>query len=105
MGALRPIAGAAIDLVPARAVESPVFGLSFAKVLLLVAVVAFVWFGWRWFQRWELDRRVRDPGNADARTGSRRIEAEDMVACRVCGTYVSSRKPRACARGDCPFPR
>jgi hypothetical protein len=83
------------------------FGFSFLKLLLLVGVIAFVWFGWRWYQRWELEQRRAE---AERRTGGTtdappRLAAEDMVACRVCGTYVAPRSARACARAECPYPR
>lgn len=80
------------------------FGFSFAKLLLLVAVIAIAWFGWRWFQRWELERRTTEAQRADARA-SPRIAAEDMVACRVCGIYVAPKSARACSRAECPYPR
>jgi uncharacterized protein len=82
-----------------------VFGLSFAKILLLVAVIAFIWFGWRWYQRWELERRNAEANRAAGRPDPRRIGAEDMVACRVCGTYVAPKSARACGRPECPYPR
>lgn len=82
------------------------FGLSFAKILLIVAVIAIVWFGWRWYQRWELEQRTG--ASSDKRTRGEeapRLAAEDMVACRVCGTYVAPKSARACARPACPYPR
>ncbi len=32
------------------------------------------------------------------------IEAEDLVSCRVCGTYIAS-STRHCGRPGCPQPR
>jgi len=32
------------------------------------------------------------------------IEAEDLVACKVCGAYIAS-SARHCGRADCPQPR
>jgi hypothetical protein len=32
------------------------------------------------------------------------IEAEDLINCRVCGTYIAS-SARHCGRADCPQPR
>jgi len=32
------------------------------------------------------------------------IEAEDLVSCRVCGTYIAA-SARSCGRADCPQPR
>jgi uncharacterized protein len=85
------------------------FGISFSKVVVLVAVVAIVWFGYRWFQRWDKERREaerreaaqlgRQPPNPGVRS------AEEMTACRVCGTYVAPAAARSCGRPNCPFPR
>ncbi|MBM3539552.1 MAG: hypothetical protein FJX55_17205 [Alphaproteobacteria bacterium] len=86
------------------------FGISFSKVLLLVAVVAAIWFGFRWFQRWEKERRERSEReeegsrlgrDASARSDDRQTEV--MTACRICGTYVAQ-GARSCGRPRCPFP-
>jgi hypothetical protein len=86
------------------------FGISFAKVLLLVAVVAVVWFGFRWFQRWEKERSARaasdEKGGRLGRDASPQADAREvevMTACRVCGTYVAQ-GARACGRPRCPLP-
>lgn len=85
------------------------FGISFAKVILLVAVVAAVWFGFRWFQRWEKERREKEdrPDSRLERGASPRaadtLPTEVMTACRVCGTYVAE-GARSCGRPRCPFP-
>ena len=82
------------------------FGFSFAKLLLIVAVIAIVWFGWRWYQRWELEQRTGgDAAKRAGRAESPKLAAEDMVACRICGTYVAPKSARACARPACPYPR
>jgi uncharacterized protein len=80
-------------------------GFSFMKLLLLVGVIAFVWFGWRWYQRWELEQRRAEAARRTGGSEAPRLAAEDMVACRVCGTYVAPRSARACARPECPYPR
>lgn len=84
--------------------------LSFPKLVVLVAVIAIIWFGFRWFERWERERRQpteRSQGrlarDRQGPIGGR--ETEDMTACRVCGTYVAASTARACGRPKCPFPR
>lgn len=77
---------------------------SFWKLVLLVAVIAFAWFGWRWYQRWELEQRTGESKRAGGGE-SPRLAAEEMVACRICGTYVAPRSARACGRPECPYPR
>lgn len=86
------------------------FGISFPKVLLLVAVVAIVWFGFRWFQRWEKERREKAEREEkegrlgrDAAPRAETGRTEVMTACRVCGTYVAV-GARSCGRPSCPLP-
>ena len=43
----------------------------------------------------------RPPGQAQARP---MVEAEDLVNCAVCGTYVAA-SARNCGRAGCPQPR
>jgi uncharacterized protein len=82
--------------------------LSFPKLVVLVAVVAIVWFGFRWLERVERARR-RAAERSQARLGRERQspigrgETQEMKACPVCGTYVAA-TARACSRADCPFP-
>jgi len=77
------------------------FGVSFWKVVLLVAVVAAVWCGFRWFERAQSEKaRIAAQGRRP-RGGA----TEDLVACRACGAFVAVGAARACGRPDCPYPR
>ena len=77
------------------------FGVSFWKIVLLVAVVVAVWSGFRWFERAQKEKariaarpaRSREPGT------------QDLVACRVCGAFVDETAARSCGRAGCPYPR
>ncbi len=68
-------------------------GVSFAKIVVLVAVVAAVWFGVRWL-------RVREE---EARTAATKTptpqqpEAQDLRRCSTCGAYAATR----CSRRSC----
>jgi hypothetical protein len=83
---------------------------SFGKLLLVVAVVAIAWFGWRWFQRWEKERRMlaerRDAQDAMRRNrgGREPAEVEDLAKCRQCGAFVAV-GARSCGKAACPYPR
>lgn len=82
----------------------------------LVLIIWAVWYGLRRLNR--LPRgsgpgRAEAPPRPDTRRNARqdarpgpppRLEAEDLVACRVCGTYVAAGAPD-CGRRDCPRPR
>jgi hypothetical protein len=70
----------------------------FPKLVVMILVFAAVWIGYRWLNgpARELPRRRPPPRPA--------IQAEDLVACGVCGAYVAARAP-GCGRLDCPRPR
>ncbi|HZT50305.1 MAG TPA: hypothetical protein VFA22_00140 [Stellaceae bacterium] len=83
-------------------------GLSFGKLLLLAAIVVAVWSAFKYAQRIEAIRRaVRREMEARraGQAGGPAIRAEDLVKCRVCGTYVAARGTTACGRTDCPWGR
>jgi predicted negative regulator of RcsB-dependent stress response len=78
-------------------------GFSFAKLFLLLLVLAVVWFGWRYFRIREKEaeiaaERMRQGGVVKA---ALKEEAETMAPCRACKTYISP-KSAPCARADCP---
>ena len=73
---------------------------AFPKLIVVVLVVAAAWVGYRWLNgvtRELSGRRPTPPPN-------RAINAEDLVACEVCGAYVAA-GASACGRPDCPRPR
>jgi len=77
-------------------------GFSFAKLLLLIVVLAAVWFGWRYFRIREKEQelaaeRMRQGGIAKA---DLKAEAELMQPCRVCKAFVAA-NAAPCERGDC----
>ena len=57
------------------------FGLSFAKILLIAIVIAVVWYGLRLYREKEA-ARIAEAKRRDLQTG-----AEAMVKCPVCGAY------------------
>ena len=77
------------------------FGFSLPKLLVIVAVIAVVWYAFKFIGR-------RDQLGATQKTPRRsakkkaRDEVEDLVQCAVCGTYVQSRGA-TCARPNCPY--
>jgi len=72
---------------------------AFPKLIIVVLVVAAAWVGYRWLNgvTRELSSRRPPPPN-------RAINAEDLVACEICGAYVAA-GAGACGRPDCPRPR
>ncbi len=73
--------------------------MGFPKLIVLIVVLAAVWIGWRW-----LNGPPRSLPRRRAASRPRAIEAEDLVACGVCGAYVAAGAP-GCGRPDCPRPR
>lgn len=74
------------------------------KVIVLALLALAAWYGFHLFKRWQVRSESRLRAREGGRpAGARAVEAEDMVQCRICGTYVSPRNTRACARADCPY--
>ncbi len=90
------------------------FGFSLQKILVLAAVIAAVWYGFKWISRLQEVRDAQEGGKPKKKrrwpgTARRAKEeppasaAEDMTACPVCGTYVATRGAANCGRADCPY--
>jgi uncharacterized membrane protein YebE (DUF533 family) len=79
-------------------------GLSLGKFLLLAALAGFAWYV---FKNWSRGAAKPDssPRPGPKAPAARSVEAEDMVRCTVCGTYVPAKSARACSRNDCPLER
>jgi len=90
------------------------FGIpSIQKLLVLAAVIAIVWYGFKFVGRLQdqrnaaqgqggrKTRRPKTRGRATAAPAA--TEAEDMVACPVCQAYVQARGASRCDRADCPY--
>ncbi len=94
------------------------FGFSLQKLLVLAAVIALVWYGFKFIGRLQDQRRAdggpngglgaRPPRRSRRRGAASAAEprvqdAEDMVACPVCQAYVQARGTTRCDRSDCPY--
>lgn len=76
------------------------FGIGLTKILLLAAIVAAVWYGFRWWNAQQVARQAQPP--AAKTQGRRTAPVEDMRACPTCGVFVAiSAGP--CQREDCPL--
>lgn len=90
------------------------FGFSIAKLLFTIAAVVIVWQGFKWFNRLQETREVQPRGQTTrtqkrasspgASAGGATVEAEEMVKCPVCETYVSSSSAVNCGKDACPYP-
>ena len=79
------------------------FGVGLLKLLFLAGAVAGVWYLFKMLAGPSARPTDPNPPSQATQTARNRIEAEDMVACKVCGTYVSAKSPRSCGRADCPW--
>ena len=84
------------------------FGLpSFTKLLVLAAVLAAVWYGFKIVGR--LDKQRKEEGRLQKKSSAAKQPAkaeagsEDMVQCAVCGSYVAASGAANCGRPDCPY--
>ncbi|MCG8507696.1 MAG: hypothetical protein MI741_00570 [Rhodospirillales bacterium] len=84
-------------------------GLSIGKLIFTVAVVAAVFYGWKWVGRIQA-QKAQVKGRAQQKTAGKQEEnaaitdAVDMVQCPACGDYVPAKDARSCGREDCPYP-
>ena len=81
--------------------------MGFLKLLFLAGAVSGGWYLFKMLAGPKVPPsdagpKVRGRETNDAARGTR-IEAEDMVACKICGTYVAANGARSCGRGDCPW--
>lgn len=80
--------------------------MGFFKLLFLAGAVAGVWYLFKMLAGpggTPTETEASAPRRAAGATSRNRLEAEDMVACKVCGTYVSANNARSCGRADCPW--
>jgi len=87
------------------------FGLSLSKLIVLALLGFGAWYLFRMLAGPNPSNRGPRP-NAQARgrpspngASSRTIDAEDMVRCSVCGTYVPAKGAKACEKPGCPWPK
>jgi len=99
------------------------FGFSLGKLLVLVAVVLAVWYGFKYLGRQSYLResraaardrlgrqargeRTEPPAPGRRRRGRGSASGEDtgtdLALCATCKAYVPARGARPCGRPDCP---
>lgn len=76
---------------------------SLSKLLVLVAIIAVVWFGFRLISRLDQARKQQAPARRPSGGGRARQGVEETVQCPVCSAYVAARGAGSCGRADCPY--
>jgi len=72
------------------------------KLILIILVVIVAWYALRWLNRPPGKVARRRPSAAPRSRPA--LEAEDLVLCGLCSSYVAAGAP-GCARAGCPRPR
>jgi hypothetical protein len=79
--------------------------LDLPKLVVVVLLLVAAWYVRRWLRTPPRRPGAPRPPPGPARPQQQRaIEAEDLVACTVCGAYVAASAP-PCAKPGCPRPR
>lgn len=76
------------------------FGFSLPKLLVLAAIIAAVWYGFKWVGRYSQVQKAK------AREQVRKNAADaanDMIPCPKCGVYVPAGEATKCDRDECPY--
>lgn len=81
------------------------------KLLVLIVIIAAVWYGFKFFARRSLNVSGQQPrghigsGKQDASGKTTQDKAtQDMELCTVCGTFVPNASAKSCGRDACPYP-
>jgi len=78
------------------------FGLlSLPKLLLTAAIIAGVWYGFKWFNQRQarIKRSVQNQHSRTKKTPYSRndeIDIEEMIPCRDCGAYIAKGSNHRC---------
>jgi uncharacterized protein len=76
------------------------FGVGLQKLILLIAIVTAVWYGFRFIGKIAAERKALQREAARGRPAGRTVQ--DMVKCRLCGDYVPAAGVASCANANCP---
>ncbi len=73
-------------------------GFSLQKLIALAAIIALVWYGFRWLSRYQQVRKDREKDRlARARKAAPERTGEDLEPCPRCGAFVPAGGPHECA--------
>ena len=75
-------------------------GFSLPKILVLVAIIALVWYGFKIFGRGRKVEKSLRKGNI---SGGNEEQNVDLEECPICEAYVD-RGALSCGKNGCPFP-
>ena len=70
------------------------FGIGLPKLLVLIALIAVVWYGFKAYGR--VNRKRQAQTKQAARNKASEIAAEDMIQCPKCRAYTASLESHSC---------
>lgn len=79
---------------------------SVSKILVLIVIIAAVWYGFKLIARRNQKFGSRPP-QRHVRSGKQEASdktTQDMESCAVCGTFVPNEAAKNCGRDACPYP-
>jgi len=76
----------------------------FAGIPELFVILVVIFAAWHVVKAFNRAQRPAPPRRPEASQTRPMIQAEDLINCRACGTYIAS-SARHCGRADCPQPR
>lgn len=86
------------------------FGFSPTKLLFTALIIAAVWYGFKWFGRYQEDQKKKarstpqqQGSQSSHTTGAKDAEYEELVACSKCGDFVVADKRSGCGKEGCPY--
>ena len=80
---------------------SAMFGFTLPKLIVLIAIVVAVWYGFKFVSRLDKQRKTRL--KTARKTDSEPEAVGQMVKCEVCDAYVAQGAASNCGRADCPY--
>ncbi len=93
------------------------FGFSLTKLIFTVAVIAAVWYGFKWVGRMKKVRereakerlhrqagKETSGGAPEDTQGDASGDTEEMMECPACGAFVAAQAPKSCGKAECPYP-
>lgn len=75
------------------------FGFSLTKLLFTAAIIAAVWYAFKFVGR--LNAGEKNKGREKVKARATKKSVEDLVQCPVCETFVQA-DSGPCERADCP---
>ena len=70
------------------------FGFSLPKLLVLIALIAVVWYGFKAYGR--VNRKRQAQTKQAARNKASEIATQDMIQCPKCRAYTASLESHSC---------